>query len=71
MQTIIQDISVNEIDIKQYLGKKILFITTLGNKRNVARVLFPAQDDNFLIIKAQNSNRCDIIHYSDIISIIA
>lgn len=54
---------------KQYLGKKVMY-RTLG-ERLTGLVRMPTQDHNFIVVTPAGSVRSEVIHVSDVISIIA
>lgn len=54
---------------QQYLGKRVMY-RTFG-ERLVGLVRMPAQDHDFLIVTPAGSVRSEVIHVSDVISIIS
>jgi len=57
------------ITYSDYLGKRVIYRTVTQRLRGLVRM--PTQDRDYLVVTPEGSAKSDVIHLSDVISIIA
>lgn len=55
--------------LEELIGKNVIFQGV--ERRMTGRVRIPAKDHDFLVVTPVGSNQSDLVHMSDVISIVA
>lgn len=56
--------------LTEVLGKTVMYLSA-RNHRHIAKVLMPAPDHNFFVVKEEGMAFTQVIHESDVISVVA
>lgn len=57
------------MNTKQLLGRTVMYLTE-RNRRQIARVLIPAKDSDYVVVRPEGHDHVRVIHASDVIEII-